>query len=100
LSYFALGDYDRAIGAFLHGIKINPAYMACHYELAVTSGLCGYDEATESEAALGKADWPHVSTEFIADRRLAETYFRGKKAAGLAWRQSARFTDLHRAAAL
>lgn len=83
LSYFARADYDRAIVAFLHGIEINPAYMPCHYELAVTYGVCGRAEAAQSEAALVKADWPDVSAEFIVDPTIAEIYFRGKKAAGL-----------------
>ena len=84
LSHFALGDYDRAIAAFLRGIDINPSYMPCHYELAIAYGVCGRTEEAQAEAAIVKADWPSVSADFILNPPLAATYRRGKQVAGLA----------------
>ena len=84
LSHFALGDYDRAIAAFLRGIDINPSYMPCHYELAIAYGVCGRTEEAQAEAAIVKADWPSVSANFILNPPLAATYRRGKRVAGLA----------------
>jgi hypothetical protein len=84
LSHFAVGDYDRAIAAFLRGIEINPSYMPCHYELAVAYGIRGRTEEARAEAAIVKADWPHVRADFIVDPSLAMTYLRGQRAAGLA----------------
>ena len=40
-SHFALGNYDRAIAAFSRGIELNPSFVLCHYQLAVTYGVCG-----------------------------------------------------------
>lgn len=84
LSHFALGDYDRAIAAFLRGIDINPSYIPCHYELAIAYGVCGRTEEAQAEAAIVKADWPSVSADFILNPPLAATYRRGKRVAGLA----------------
>jgi tetratricopeptide (TPR) repeat protein len=84
LSHFALGDYDRAIAAFLCGIEINPSYMPCHYELAIAYGVRGRTEEARAEAAIVKADFPSVSAEFILDPSLATIYSRGKQVAGLA----------------
>jgi tetratricopeptide (TPR) repeat protein len=84
LSHFALGDYDRAIAAFLRGIEINPSYMPCHYELAVAYGVRGCVEEAGTEAAIVKADCPSVSADFILDPALAAIYRRGKQVAGLA----------------
>jgi adenylate cyclase len=83
LSHFALGDYDRAIAAFLRGIEINPSYMPCHYELAVTHGACGRSEEAQAEAEIVKADWPSVSAGFILAAPMAAIYDRGKQVAGL-----------------
>ena len=84
LSHLALGDYDRAIAAFLRGIEINPSYMPCHYELAVAYGVRGRTEEARTEAAIVKDDWPSVSADFILDPSLAAIYRRGKQVAGLA----------------
>lgn len=83
LCHFALGDYERAIAAFLEGIDLNPSYMPCHYELAIVNGVLGRVWHARSEAAIVKADCPTVSTDFMIDPRLADTYMRGKSAAGL-----------------
>ena len=83
LSYFALGDYDRAITAYLRGIEINPSYMPCHYELAVAYGVRGRTEEARAEAAIVQADCPSVSAEFILNPSLAAIYDRGKRVAGL-----------------
>jgi tetratricopeptide (TPR) repeat protein len=83
LSHFALGNYDRAIAAFLRGIAINPSYMPCHYELAVAYGLRGRTEEARAEGAIVKADCPSVSAEFILDPSLVAMYSRGKQVAGL-----------------
>ena len=83
LSHFALGNYDRAIAAFLRGIEINSSYMPCHYELAVAYGVCGRPEEAKAEAAIAKADCPSVSAGFILATPLAATYDRGKQVAGL-----------------
>lgn len=83
LSHFALGDFDRAIAAFLRGIEINPSYMPCHYELAVAYGVQGRTEEAQAEAAIVKADCSSVSAEFIIDPSLAAIYRRGKQVAGL-----------------
>jgi tetratricopeptide (TPR) repeat protein len=84
LSHFALGDYDSAIAAFLRGIEINPSYMPCHYELAITYGVRRQSEEAQAEAAIAKADDPSVSADFIIDASLAAIYGRGKQVAGLA----------------
>jgi tetratricopeptide (TPR) repeat protein len=84
LSHFALGDYDSAIAAFLRGIEINPSYMPCHYELAITYGVRGQSEEAQAEAAIVKADCQSVSADFIVDASLAAVYGRGKQVAGLA----------------
>ncbi|HEU0016994.1 MAG TPA: tetratricopeptide repeat protein [Methyloceanibacter sp.] len=84
LSHCALGDYDRAIAAFLRGIEINPSYMPCHYELAVAYGVRGRVEEAGAEAAIVKADCPSVSADFILDPALVEIYRRGQQVAGLA----------------
>ena len=84
LSHFALGDYDSAIAAFLRGIEINPSYMPCHYELAITYGVRRQSEEAQAEAAIAKADYPNVSADFIVDASLAAIYGRGKQVAGLA----------------
>jgi tetratricopeptide (TPR) repeat protein len=84
LSRFALGDYERAIEAFLRGIEINPSYMPCHYELAIAYGVQGRVEEARTEAAIVKGDCPSVSTKFILDPSLAAIYHRGKQVAGLA----------------
>jgi tetratricopeptide (TPR) repeat protein len=84
LSHFALGDYDRAIEAFLLGIEMNPSYMPCHYELAITYGVRRQSEEAQAEAAIVKADCQSVSADFIFDASLAAIYGRGKQVAGLA----------------
>jgi tetratricopeptide (TPR) repeat protein len=84
LSHFALGDYNSAIAAFLRGIEINPSYMPCHYELAITYGVRGQSEEAQAEAAIVKADYPSISADFIVDASLATIYGRGKQVAGLA----------------
>jgi tetratricopeptide (TPR) repeat protein len=84
LSRFALGDYERAVEAFLRGIEINPSYMPCHYELAIAYGVQGRAEEARTEAAIVKGDCPSVSAEFILDPSLAAIYHRGKRVAGLA----------------
>lgn len=84
LSRFAVGDYDRAVEAFLRGIEINPSYMPCHYELAIAYGVQGRAEEARTEAAIVKGDCPSVSAEFILDPSLAAIYHRGKEVAGLA----------------
>jgi tetratricopeptide (TPR) repeat protein len=84
LSHFALGDYESAIAAFLRGIEINPSYMPCHYELAITYGVLGQSEEARAEAAIAKADCPSISADFIVDAHLAAIYGRGKQVAGLA----------------
>src|SRR5262245_7387513 len=71
LSHFALGDYDSAIAAFLRGIEINPSYMPCHYQLAITYGVRRQSEEAQAEAAIAKADYPSVSADFIVDASLA-----------------------------
>jgi adenylate cyclase len=83
LSHFALGDYESAIAALLRGIEINPFYMPCHYELAVTYGVRGQIEEAQAEAAIVKADCRNVSADFIVDASLAAIYGRGKQVAGL-----------------
>ena len=70
LSHLALGDYDRAIAAFLRGIDINPSYMPCHYELAIAYGVRGRTEEAQAEAAIVKDDWPSVSADFILNPPL------------------------------
>jgi tetratricopeptide (TPR) repeat protein len=84
LSHFAVGDYDSAIAAFLRGIEINPSYMPCHYELAITHGVRRQSEEAQAEAAIVKADCQNVSADFIVDASLAAIYGRGKQVAGLA----------------
>ncbi len=84
LSHFALADYERAIAAFLRGIEINPAFMPCHYELAVTYGVCGRVDEARAEAAIVKADWPNVSERFFVDPALKAIWLRGEQVAGLA----------------
>ena len=84
LSHFALGDYESAIAAFLRGIEINPSYMPCHYELAISYGVRQQSEEAQAEAAIAKADYPRVSADFIVDASLATIYGRGKQVAGLA----------------
>jgi Tetratricopeptide repeat len=84
LSHFALGEYNRAVDAFLRGIKINPSYMPCHYELAITYGVQGRPEQARTEAAIVKGDCPSVSAGFILDPSVAAIYHRGKRVAGLA----------------
>jgi tetratricopeptide (TPR) repeat protein len=84
LSHFALGDYDSAIATFLRGIEINPSYMPCHYELAVTYGVREQGDEAQAEAAIAKADCQNVSADFIVDASLAAIYGRGKRVAGLA----------------
>jgi Tetratricopeptide repeat len=84
LSHFALGEYNRAVDAFLRGIKINPSYMPCHYELAITYGVQGRPEQARTEAAVVKGDCPSVSAGFILDPSVAAIYHRGKRVAGLA----------------
>jgi tetratricopeptide (TPR) repeat protein len=84
LSHFALGDYNRAVEAFLRGIEINPSYMPCHYELAITYGVQGRAEEARTEATIVKGDCPSVSAGFILDPSVAAIYHRGKQVAGLA----------------
>jgi tetratricopeptide (TPR) repeat protein len=84
LSHFALGDYNRAVEAFLRGIEINPSYMPCHYELAITYGVHGRAEEARTEATIVKGDCPSVSAGFILDPSVAAIYHRGKQVAGLA----------------
>jgi tetratricopeptide (TPR) repeat protein len=84
LSHFAVGDYDSAIAAFLRGIEVNPSYMPCHYELAITHGVRRQSEEAQAEAAIVKADCQNVSADFIVDASLAAIYGRGKQVAGLA----------------
>ncbi len=83
-SHFALGDYDRAIAAFLRGIEINPSFITCRYQLAVTYGVCGRADEAKAEAAIVKADWTNVSVDYFLDPRLAAIWCRGKEVAGLA----------------
>ncbi len=82
--HFALGDYDRAIAAFVRGIEIKPTFIPCHYQLAVTYGVCGQTDAARSEAAIVKDDWPNISLDYFLHPRLEEIWLRGKEAAGLA----------------
>jgi len=82
-SHLALGNYDRAIAAFERGIEINPSFMLCHYQLAVTYGVCGRPDEAKAEAAIVKADWQNVSVDYFLDPRLAAIWRRGKEAAGL-----------------
>lgn len=84
LSHFALHDYARAAAALMRGIEINPSFMPNHYELAIVHAVSGDGEAARAEAALVRADWPHVSKDFYLDPALATTYAAGKRAAGLA----------------
>jgi adenylate cyclase len=83
LCYFALADYDRAIAAFWRGIEINPLFVPCHSELAITYGVCGRAEAAQAAASIVKADWPNVSLEIFLHPPLAAIYHRGKQVAGL-----------------
>jgi TolB-like protein/Tfp pilus assembly protein PilF len=84
LSHFALADYERAIAAFLRGIEINPSFMPCHYELAVTYGVCGRIDEARAEAAIVKADWPDVCERYFVDPALKAIWERGEQVAGLA----------------
>ncbi|MGE0022891.1 MAG: tetratricopeptide repeat protein [Hyphomicrobium sp.] len=81
--HFALGDFDRAIAAFRRGVEINPDFITCHYQLAVTHAIRGEQEAARAEAAIVKADWPHVSVDFFLDPRLKAIWQRGKEIADL-----------------
>ncbi len=82
--HFAVGDYDRAIAAFRRGIEINPSFVPCHYQLAITYGVCGRADEAQAEAAIVTADWPNVSIDYFLDPPLAAIWRRGKQVAGLA----------------
>jgi tetratricopeptide (TPR) repeat protein len=82
--HFALGDYDRAIAAFQRGIEINSSFLACHYQLAITYGVCGRADEAQAEAAIVKADWPNVSVDYFLHPPLEAIWLRGKQVAGLA----------------
>jgi len=82
--HFALADYERAIAAFRRGMEINPSFVPCHYQLAITYGVCGRIDEAQAEAALVKADWPNISMDYFLDPPLAAIWRRGKRVAGLA----------------
>jgi Tfp pilus assembly protein PilF len=81
--HFALGDYGRAITAFSRGIEIKPTFIPCHYQLAVTHGVCGHTDAARSSAAVVVADWPDISLDYFLNPQLEEIWLRGKQVAGL-----------------
>jgi TolB-like protein/Tfp pilus assembly protein PilF len=81
--HFALGDYERAMAAFRRGIEINPCFITCHYQLAVTYGVCGHADNARAEAAIVRADWPNVSVDFFLEPGLKSIWLRGMNVAGL-----------------
>lgn len=81
---FAVGDYDRAIAAFQRGIEINPSFVLCHYQLAVTYGVCGRIDEARAEAAIVKTNGQNVSVDYFLDPELRAIWRRGKEVAGLA----------------
>ena len=82
-SYFALGDFKRAIASFWRGIEMKPSFMPNHYDLAIAYGLSGDSDKAKTEAAIVQSDWSNVSKDFYLDGSLAAEYLRGKKTAGL-----------------
>ncbi|MBV6340165.1 tetratricopeptide repeat protein [Candidatus Magnetobacterium casense] len=75
MSYFKLGDYDKAISEFIEAIKINPRYIEAYYN--------------RGEAWLKKRDYSRAIVDF---NRVIEVEPRNKMAyynRGRAWNNSA-----------
>ena len=80
---FAVGDFDRAIAAFQRGIEVNPSFILCRYQLAVTYGACGRIDEARAEAAIVKSDCRNMSVDYFLDPELRAIWQRGKEVAGL-----------------
>ncbi|MGE0024503.1 MAG: hypothetical protein AB7S70_12840 [Hyphomicrobium sp.] len=74
----------RATHAFARGIEINPTFMPCHYQSAVTHAVRrNLDAARSSAAAIVKADGPGIPLDYFIDPRLQDIWMRGREVAGL-----------------
>lgn len=85
-AHFGLGNFDRAIEAFVRGTKTNPSYFHCQQGLAISFAVSGRTAAAEFHGAFVRESWPHsMAVAYIpfTDGRFTELWERGREIAGL-----------------